>query len=107
MPVAVSTAGVLNGLTVTAIAAGDGHSLAVANGQVFAWGDNANGQLGNGTTTNSNVPVAVSTAGVLNGLTVTAIAAGVGPQLGRGQRAGLRLGVQRRRRTRQRLDDRQ
>ena len=73
---AVSTAGVLNGLTVTAIAAGGSQSLALANGQVFAWGYNGNGLLGNNSTTNSSIPVAVSTAGVLNGLTVTAIAAG-------------------------------
>jgi alpha-tubulin suppressor-like RCC1 family protein len=75
-PVAVSASGVLGGKTVTALAAGDIHSLAVAGGQAYAWGSNSNGQLGNGSNTNSNVPVAVSTAGVLNGLTVTAVAGG-------------------------------
>jgi hypothetical protein len=35
-----------------------GHSLALKNdGTVWAWGDNKHGQLGNGTNTNSNVPV--------------------------------------------------
>lgn len=46
---------------VTAIGAGDNHSLAVlAAGTVDAWGENAHGQLGNGTTTSSDVPVAVT-----------------------------------------------
>jgi alpha-tubulin suppressor-like RCC1 family protein len=46
---------------VTAVAAGGGHSLALlANGTVMAWGDNEAGELGNGTTTNSSVPVKVS-----------------------------------------------
>src|SRR5262249_14649506 len=57
-----------------AIAAGTVRALALkADGTVSSWGLNDFGQLGNGTTTNSNVPVAVS------GLTgVTAIAAGDG-----------------------------
>jgi hypothetical protein len=58
---------------VIAIAAGEHHSLALlSNGTVLAWGANESGQLGNGTTTNSDVPVAVK------GLSeeVTAIAAG-------------------------------
>jgi alpha-tubulin suppressor-like RCC1 family protein len=45
----------------TSVAAGDTHSLAVkSDGTVWAWGDNASGQLGNGTTTQSLVPVQVS-----------------------------------------------
>jgi alpha-tubulin suppressor-like RCC1 family protein len=57
---------------VTAVAAGGSHSLALlSNGTVMAWGENNFGQLGDGTTTNSDVPVAVS------GLAeVTAVAAG-------------------------------
>ena len=47
-----------------------------ADGEVFSFGQNDYGQLGDGTTTNRNVPVAVSTSGVLNGKTITAIAAG-------------------------------
>jgi hypothetical protein len=55
-----------------AVAAGGEHSLALlSNGTVAAWGQNTDGQLGNGTITGSDVPVAVQ------GLTgVTAIAAG-------------------------------
>ncbi|HEX7610159.1 MAG TPA: IPT/TIG domain-containing protein [Solirubrobacteraceae bacterium] len=46
---------------VTAVAAGDRHSLALlADGSVVAWGNNEYGQLGDGLTNTSNVPVAVS-----------------------------------------------
>ena len=57
---------------VVAIAAGAEHSLALLNnGTVMAWGNNEQGELGNGTTTNTAVPVAVT------GLShVVAIAAG-------------------------------
>lgn len=46
---------------ITAIAAGGGHSCALDNaGSVWCWGDNVYGQLGNGTRTDSPVPVAVA-----------------------------------------------
>ncbi|WP_018790309.1 RCC1 domain-containing protein [Salinispora arenicola] len=62
------------GTTVTAIAAGDGHSLAVTSaGTALAWGRNFAGQLGDGTTNDSTTPVTVSVA---PGTTVTDIAAG-------------------------------
>jgi alpha-tubulin suppressor-like RCC1 family protein len=70
-PVAVSLP---SGITVTAIAGGQFHSLALTStGQVLAWGSNSYGQLGNGSTTNSSTPVAVS---LPSGTTVTAIAGG-------------------------------
>jgi alpha-tubulin suppressor-like RCC1 family protein len=43
-----------------AISAGFRFSLAVASGRVFSWGWNEKGQLGDGTTTDSATPVAVS-----------------------------------------------
>ena len=51
----------ISGLTgVTAIAAGKTYSLALlADGTVRAWGGNGSGQLGDGTTTGRNTPVAV------------------------------------------------
>ncbi|MFG0334972.1 MAG: LamG-like jellyroll fold domain-containing protein, partial [Maioricimonas sp. JB049] len=56
--------------------ASGGHSCVVAGGAAYCWGDGSNGRLGNGSTADSSVPVAVDTSGVLSGKTVTAIAAG-------------------------------
>ena len=62
------------GTKVTAVAAGGEHNLAVTStGAVLAWGYNADGQLGNGGTGASNVPVNVN---LPTGTTVTAVAAG-------------------------------
>ena len=63
----------VSGLTnVTAIAAGQSHSLAsLSDGTAMAWGYNFYGQLGDGTTIDKTTPVGVS--GLTN---VTAIAAG-------------------------------
>ena len=70
-PIAVSLP---SGTTVTAIAGGTQHSLALtSSGQVLAWGYNADGELGNGTTTDSSIPIAVS---LPSGTTVTAVAGG-------------------------------
>jgi len=68
--------GVSSGI-VTAVAAGYDHTVILRNdGTVWSWGNNSNGQLGNGNITASNAPVQVS------GLsTVTAIAAGFGHSL--------------------------
>ena len=77
VPVAVDTSGALNGKTVTHISAGYQHTCAVtSDGGAYCWGWNSDGQLGNGSTTNSDVPSAVDTSGVLNGKTVTEISAG-------------------------------
>lgn len=47
--------------TVVQIAAGSAHGVALkANGTVWTWGNNGNGQIGNGTTTDVTVPVQVS-----------------------------------------------
>jgi len=57
---------------VTAVAGGWYHSMALkSDGTVWAWGSNSYGQLGNGTSTNSDIPVQVSGLSCL-----TAIAAG-------------------------------
>jgi alpha-tubulin suppressor-like RCC1 family protein len=78
-PVAVTATGVLNGLSVSAVSAGDTFSCAVADGRAYCWGQTTNGRLGNGTTGSSNVtsPVAV-TGTVAASANVTAISAGAG-----------------------------
>src|SRR5207249_12033972 len=55
------------------IAAGSSHGLALrADGTVWAWGGNGAGQLGDGSTTNSNVPVQVTAIGFGNIVAVAA-----------------------------------
>ncbi len=57
--VPVQVSGGLSG--VTAVAAGFDHGMALKNdGTVWTWGNNASGQLGDGTTTNRAVPVQVT-----------------------------------------------
>lgn len=78
VPVAVDTGGVLDGKTITAVAMGMEHSIALASdGTIYTWGRNDYGQLGNGNNSDSNVPVAVVTSGVLSGKTIISVAAGV------------------------------
>ena len=61
-------------MRITAVAGGLYHSLALSsNGAVFAWGWNVTGQLCNGNTKGSDVPLRV---GLLGGKKVTGIAAG-------------------------------
>lgn len=62
------------GAKVTAIAGGGHHSLALtATGRVLAWGEDATGQLGDGKTTSSDVPVDVKLPA---GIRATAISGG-------------------------------
>ena len=75
-PVAVDTSGVLSGKKITSIIAGPYHSCAIANGKVYCWGRNTHGQLGDNSTTQSSVPVAVDTSGVLSGRSITDISSG-------------------------------
>jgi alpha-tubulin suppressor-like RCC1 family protein len=80
-PVEVSD---LQGAELKALAAGSRHSLALKeDSTVLAWGANQNGQLGDGTNTDSSTPVQVQDpndpSGYLSG--VEAIAAGGGYSL--------------------------
>ena len=77
VPVLVDTSGVLAGKTITSVQVSEDHSCALADGQIYCWGDNYEGKLGNNTTTNSSVPVAIDPGNVLAGKTITSIALGV------------------------------
>jgi alpha-tubulin suppressor-like RCC1 family protein len=62
------------GVRITAVAAGGKHTLALTSaGRVLAWGDNFDGQLGDGASGDSHVPVPVP---LPRGTVVTGIAAG-------------------------------
>jgi alpha-tubulin suppressor-like RCC1 family protein len=75
-PIDVSTFGSLSGRTVVAITCHRNHSLALdSTGAVHAWGKNNQGQFGNNSTTNSLIPINVSSFGSLSGRTVVAVTA--------------------------------
>jgi len=77
VPVAVDTTGVLSGKTIKSISVGQYYTCAIASDDLaYCWGNNSNGQLGNNSTTQSLVPVAVNTAGVLSGKTMKSISTG-------------------------------
>jgi alpha-tubulin suppressor-like RCC1 family protein len=68
-------AGINQASGAVAVAAGSTHSLALkSDGSVLAWGSNANGQLGDGTTVSKLAPIQVSGLGAGSG--VVSIAAG-------------------------------
>lgn len=75
-PVIINDTGPLAGKQVTRVVDGNDHALALtADGLLFAWGDNDDGQLGSGNTRPENRPAPVSMA-AFNGKTVVGIAAG-------------------------------
>ncbi len=77
VPVAVSTAGVLSGKTVKSISTFLGHKCVIASDNLaYCWGPNSNGMVGDNSTTQRLVPVAVNTAVALNGKTIKSIYVG-------------------------------
>lgn len=76
-PTGVLMTGVLSGKTIQSIASGTSHSCVIASdNKAYCWGLNTSGQLGNGSLINSNVPVAVSTSGVLSGKIIKSLSLG-------------------------------
>lgn len=74
VPVAVNNKGVLSGKTIKSISLGYQSACAVASdNKAYCWGSNNFGGLGNNSTANSSVPVAVDTSGVLNGISLKSI----------------------------------
>ena len=81
VPVPIDTTGV-TGTKWTALSGGSTHSCGIRNnGTAWCWGDNGHGELGNNSTTQSLVPVAVQSTG-LNGLIWTNIYANSGYSCG-------------------------
>jgi alpha-tubulin suppressor-like RCC1 family protein len=73
-PVGVSAIGVLSGKFVQSLHGGNGYTCVIASDSaVYCWGLGTSGQLGNGASAISNVPVAVSTSGVLSGKTISSV----------------------------------
>ncbi|HMM62304.1 MAG TPA: prepilin-type N-terminal cleavage/methylation domain-containing protein, partial [Candidatus Saccharibacteria bacterium] len=78
IPSPVYTLGVLSGKTLKSIDSGYGYACAIASDdQAYCWGNNYRGQLGNNSTSNTSVPVAVDTSGVLSGKTMKSISVGM------------------------------
>jgi alpha-tubulin suppressor-like RCC1 family protein len=76
-PVAVLTTGVLTGKKIEMVGIGGYHSIALdSDGKLYAWGKNDDGQLGDGTNTERNSPVAVLTTGVLAGKKIEMVICG-------------------------------
>lgn len=77
VPQQVNTSGALAEKSLVRIAGGHSHSLALASdGSVFAWGANGSGRLGNQSSIDSVMPVAVDQTGVLADESIIAIVAG-------------------------------
>jgi Alpha-tubulin suppressor and related RCC1 domain-containing proteins len=92
MPTKVVDTGVLSGKTVTEISAegyvgdenaSDGtdipgpHVCVIANGALYCWGENSDGQLGDNTSADKFTPVAVIASGVLAGKTIQDVKLGI------------------------------
>jgi uncharacterized repeat protein (TIGR02543 family) len=67
----------INQASINFVGGGDSHSLAVSStGRVYAWGNNSNNQLGDGTTTGRSTPTLISFTGLQLGETIRKVSAG-------------------------------
>jgi alpha-tubulin suppressor-like RCC1 family protein len=77
VPTAVSQGARPSGVTYTKLSASVAHACAIgSNGWIYCWGANPAYGLGDGTSTNRDVPVAVSGAKVPSGVTFSEVATG-------------------------------
>lgn len=73
-PVRAGSTGPLSTKSATSVSvASFGACARTSSGEAFCWGNNSSGYLGDGTTTNTNVPVAVKMSGVLSGKSITKV----------------------------------
>ena len=71
----INITGAFGGATIGSISAGTNHSMAIDSaGNLWAWGWNNRGQLGNGNNTGSNIPINIT--GAFGGATIESILAG-------------------------------
>ncbi|GEM_PF-6609847 len=61
---------------VTDLALGGAHACAIQNGDIYCWGDNEFGQVGDGTNTDRNAPVLVDNSNISGSKTPTDVEAG-------------------------------
>ena len=77
-PTLISFTGLQDGETIQKVSAGQLHSLAVTtNGRVYAWGNNSQGQVGDGSTTHRSSPTLINFSGLLSGETIQTVVAGL------------------------------
>lgn len=79
VPVNTGVGSALNGKTIKSLSSGYYHTCAIANDdKAYCWGNNANGRLGDGTNTQSSVPVAVyaTSPGLLDSKVIKFISTG-------------------------------
>lgn len=79
VPAPIDTSGVLKDKEIVSVSSGNNTACALdSEGVVYCWGWNKSGQLGDGTQSDSSVPVEVDTTGVLKDKKIISISVGGG-----------------------------